>query len=175
MKIMIRIVFTVLAFGFAGRVLSHPTRVPPEYIDELIKRYVEAETALNEADLETVQRKGLRISRMFNLDPGEKAHEAFPELRRYAHRMSKATDLERARFDFNRVSVMVKYTLSSTGYFNHSDLRVFKCESALDGSGGVWLQASSDPDSPYCFDDRTCDISEIHKPFSFVKHKKIKK
>lgn len=173
MSILIRFLMLNSFFALASSIQAHSsTTVPHEFLDELVKRYLEAEQAMVGNDLESAQKKGRSISRLFNLDTGEKAHDAFPELRRYAHRLSKAPDLERARYDFRHVSVMLKHVLTSLGYLYESGLRVYRCDVALDGVGGVWLEPGKEPISPYCDEYDQCDVTELERPFPFLKKNK---
>lgn len=139
---------------------AHSPPASAEFVEKLWVQYEAIHGALANDDLDGARKEGTLLSKYFNNGPGEKAHLTFPEVRRRAHRIGKAKDIQHARYEFRQLTSKFRKTMRDIGHESQKRLHVYSCSEALDGLGGLWIQSASIPSNPYGCDSKQC----ISKP-----------
>lgn len=143
MKILRRILLSVLIAAVAQPGIAASKDSKPEFADSLVPAYMKIQTALAADDLPAAQSAAGEL-----LATAEKGAE-FKALINPTKAIASAANIAAARISFQKVSDELIALIDRVGTTGGPALFVAHCPMAFSGKGGDWLQTDKKINNPY--------------------------
>ncbi len=145
-----QIVLFALSFVCAQLTFGHSSAFTSQYVDTLVKPYLQIQEALAADDFEASQKGATSLLEALKQGPkAADAQGALQALSSDATGIASAADIKAARVSFVNLSAEFKTMIEHVGTTGQVTLYLAQCPMAAEGKGAEWVQASDTVANPY--------------------------
>lgn len=143
-------IILLLGFLLSQSIYAHSKALTPEFVDTLVKPYLQIQAALAGDDFakSTLEAKAFLVA-LEEAPVYADAEQTVAALKKSSTNIHTAEDIQKARVAFLPLSKEMQVLIEHVGTVGKEKLYLGQCPMAFNYEGGSWVQSSEQVSNPY--------------------------